>query len=183
MKPLALMAPPGSVEISTAGSVKKPSPSAEAAQQFEQIFLRKMLSQMMQTAKLGSQSNVAGSGVYDSMVVDALAGSLSQKGGIGLAAIIEKRLERGLGTGNDDPTSEAGLPLGVGPATPMQGNTPPLPPPAVAERYMRELGDLGPVSAERLNQVLRNHSSPDPENRLSPLELNHPEPRVIRRTR
>lgn len=149
IKPLTLIAP--QTETSAAETLpKSPSPTAEAAQQFEQIFLRKLLSQLMQTAKLGGKSQAAGSGVYDSMVVDAMATTLSNKGGIGLAEIIQKRLE-----------SHPDAAAAVSQALPANEQAP----------------------AQRLDKVLKIHSSTDPSDRLFPTEAKHLSSLAPRRTR
>jgi Rod binding domain-containing protein len=77
------------------------SKAQEAAAQFEQIFLRKLVGSLMESAKFGMRSQMPGSGVYDSMVVDALAGSISSKGGIGLAALVQRRIDEAMGKQSD----------------------------------------------------------------------------------
>jgi Rod binding domain-containing protein len=71
-----------------------PAPSAEilrAARDFEQIFLRKMLSVLEKTGRpTTSGSMTSGSDIYSSMVVNALAESVSAGGGIGLGDFIAK---------------------------------------------------------------------------------------------
>jgi flagellar protein FlgJ len=72
------------------------APNAEAlhaARQFEQIFLRKMLSVLEKTGRPGNGgAATAGSDVYSSMVVNALAEAISSGGGIGLADVIARSL-------------------------------------------------------------------------------------------
>ncbi|HKQ70266.1 MAG TPA: rod-binding protein [Polyangiaceae bacterium] len=68
-------------------------PSAEtvkAAREFEQIFLRKMLSSLEKTGRANKDggSLTSGGDVYSSMVVGALADAVSAAGGIGLADLI-----------------------------------------------------------------------------------------------
>jgi Rod binding domain-containing protein len=67
--------------------------SAEAAQEFEQIFLRQMLGALMKTTRLGPDSAMPGTDIYDSMVVDALSGSIAKSGGLGLAEIVQRSLD------------------------------------------------------------------------------------------
>jgi Rod binding domain-containing protein len=149
IKPLALISAPDQTRAA-AGTPKANSPEADAAQQFEQIFLRKMLSQLMETTKMGGKSQMAGSGVYDSMVVDALAGSISASGGLGLAAVIQKRLEAH---------------------------------PAAANAISATLPENAQPPAQRLDQILKIHSSADPSDRLFQPEAQHLDPKVLRRTR
>jgi Rod binding domain-containing protein len=61
-------------------------PAAKAAKELEGVFLRQLLS----TAKFGGAK--AGS-TYGGMAVDALASGLSDAGGVGLAAMIERSLD------------------------------------------------------------------------------------------
>jgi flagellar protein FlgJ len=73
-----------------------PAPSAEtlkAARDFEQIFLRKMLSVLEKTGRpaTGGAMN-GGKDIYSSMVVNALAESVSAGGGIGLADFIAQSM-------------------------------------------------------------------------------------------
>jgi peptidoglycan hydrolase FlgJ len=120
MRELSLIAPPVGPSPLARPAEQVASQGTEAAQQFEQIFLRQLVGSLMQTAKLGGHSQMAGSGVYDSMVVDALASSISAKGGIGLAQLIQQRIDQaGAVRGGTVPgSSEPGaiLPLPPNPA-------------------------------------------------------------------
>jgi Rod binding domain-containing protein len=62
------------------------------AREFEQIFLRKMLSSLEKTGKnTGGASSASSAGdAYGSMVVSALAEAVSKGGGIGLAEVIAR---------------------------------------------------------------------------------------------
>lgn len=61
----------------------------KAAREFEQIFLRKMLSSLEKTGRAKGDGAVsAGGDVYSSMVVGAIADAVSSAGGIGLADLI-----------------------------------------------------------------------------------------------
>jgi len=63
----------------------------KAAREFEQIFLRKMLSSLEKTGRPQNGGSVtSGADVYSSMVVGALADAMSAAGGIGLADLIVK---------------------------------------------------------------------------------------------
>lgn len=64
----------------------------EAARQFEAVFLRQMLSCLEKTTSMQGAKQ-AGSNLYGSMMVDAVADAVSRAGGIGLAAMLTKTLE------------------------------------------------------------------------------------------
>lgn len=125
MRELTLLAPPMGPSPLARPAEQVASKGSEAAQQFEQIFLRQLVGSLMQTAKTGGKSQMAGSGVYDSMVVDALATSISAKGGIGLAELIEQRMDQagaergGKVPGSSEPGAMLPLPSNSasGPAT------------------------------------------------------------------
>lgn len=113
MKPLTFVDPSAT---RAAAPLERPAPkpdsgAVDAAQKFEQIFLRRMVGSLMQTAKLGGGSKVAGSEMYDSMIVDALSTSLSTAGGLGLAQVIQERLDAKMGQRADsrELTTEANL--------------------------------------------------------------------------
>jgi Rod binding domain-containing protein len=64
----------------------------DASRQFEAVFLRQMLSCLEKTTStLGGKD--AGSNIYGSMMVDAVADAVSQAGGIGLGAMLKRTLE------------------------------------------------------------------------------------------
>jgi flagellar protein FlgJ len=69
-----------------------------AAQQFEAIILRQMLTPAIEPLMShglggGNQANAGGGGgIYGYLVTDVLASSLSKGGGLGLARILEKQL-------------------------------------------------------------------------------------------
>ncbi|HVZ35558.1 MAG TPA: rod-binding protein [Polyangiaceae bacterium] len=62
----------------------------KVAQQFEAIFLRKLMSGLEKSGGLGGSST--GSQVYGSMMVGALADSAAKSGGLGLADLVMKSL-------------------------------------------------------------------------------------------
>ena len=64
----------------------------DASRQFEAVFLRQMLSCLEKTASVQGGKD-AGSKLYGSMMVDAVADAVSRAGGIGLAAMLKKTLE------------------------------------------------------------------------------------------
>ncbi len=105
MKPtLSAIAQPHSLaDLNRSGQPQAP-PTAEAAKQFEEIFLRKMLSEVMKSAKMGGGSSVAGAEMYDSMVVDALSTAIADAGGLGLGDAVRERIEAQHGlTGGGEP--------------------------------------------------------------------------------
>ena len=80
----------------------------EASRQFEAVLLRQMLSSLERVA--GTQgSKEAGSNLYGSMMVDAVADAISRAGGIGIASMLKHSLEPQLGQGASN-GSKAGLP-------------------------------------------------------------------------
>lgn len=72
----------------------------QAARQFEAIFVRKMLSSL-EKAKVfgGSQSGSAGTEVYGSMMVGALADAATQGDGIGLSELVLRALTESTASG------------------------------------------------------------------------------------
>ena len=63
----------------------------KVAQQFEAIFLRKLLGGMEKSGGIGGSSS-AGAGVFKSMMVGALADGAADGGGIGLAEVVLKSM-------------------------------------------------------------------------------------------
>ena len=109
------------------------------AQEFEQIFIRKMLSSLEKTGqKQAGASASAGGDAYGSMVVSALAEAISKGGGVGLAEVIARAASQPVGIA---PTSGA-------PSTPAIQ----APPPSTAT-YPR------PAPARIVNE---NHDIQDP---------------------
>lgn len=99
---------------SGAGRVRARSPR-EVAQEFESLFLQQLLQLMRPKPEEGEEDGLfGGSGdAYLGMVDQALAQALAKRGGIGLAAPIEKYLEAaqekgGKGSSGDDPAAEVG---------------------------------------------------------------------------
>ncbi|HEY5957025.1 MAG TPA: hypothetical protein VIV60_10750 [Polyangiaceae bacterium] len=65
----------------------------QAAQDFEAVFLRQMLSALERTTKVGDKGpNVPGQQAYGSMIVDTVANAIAQSGGIGLSQVLAKAL-------------------------------------------------------------------------------------------
>jgi peptidoglycan hydrolase FlgJ len=73
----------------------------DAAQKFEAIFLRQMLSGLEKTNNIGKSGSPQGGagGIYGSMMVNSLAESISRSGGIGLADVIVRALQGSHPTG------------------------------------------------------------------------------------
>ena len=61
----------------------------EAAQQFEAVMLRRMLSSLEKTMKTEADK---GTSMYGSMMVDAMADAIVGSGGLGMAKVIEDSL-------------------------------------------------------------------------------------------
>jgi peptidoglycan hydrolase FlgJ len=84
--PTAATAPTGAK-----GSAAAPlSKEAKVAQEFESIFLRKMLAGLQKTTSMSGHA--PGADMYGQMITDAFADSMTQAGGIGLAQSIEANL-------------------------------------------------------------------------------------------
>ena len=88
-------AAPATPPAPTADAAKTLHAQKEAAQKFESIFLRQMLSSLEKTNKMGQSSGKGdgSGGIYGSMMVGSLADSISQSGGIGLADVILRALQ------------------------------------------------------------------------------------------
>jgi flagellar protein FlgJ len=66
----------------------------QAAQDFEAVFLRQMLSSLERTTKVSSQgSNLAGQGTYGSMIIDVVSEAVAKAGGLGLADTLAKAMD------------------------------------------------------------------------------------------
>jgi Rod binding domain-containing protein len=72
-----------SIKEKLAAKAKQPDPKmAHVAQQFEEVFVRQLLS----SAKMGGEKEEGG---FGAMTIDALATGVSQGGGLGIAKSIE----------------------------------------------------------------------------------------------
>ncbi|MEO8877787.1 MAG: hypothetical protein ABI461_19495 [Polyangiaceae bacterium] len=93
-----------SVPAKTNPAEKKGDPNiAKVASQFEQVFVRQLLS----AAKVGGSQE---SGGYGAMAVDALATGISQGGGLGIAAQIAAALDHSnLGATHAIPKTESAV--------------------------------------------------------------------------
>jgi len=96
MNPIAPVSLPSASAASAATEANKdskPKPEVlKAAREFEAIFLRSLLAPLEKSTQLSGRSQVAGQSAYGSMVVGALADSMSSAGGIGLTDIIAKAM-------------------------------------------------------------------------------------------
>ena len=88
-------------QASSGGNTSKPTKSSrdpvaikKAASQFEAIILRQLLAPSMESVMAGGLggSKDSGGSMYGYMLTDAMAGSLAQGGGLGLARMLEKQL-------------------------------------------------------------------------------------------
>ena len=93
-----------------------------AAQEFEAIFLRKMLACMEKSNKVDGQGSHSSSGdAYSSMIVGALADAVAAAGGIGLGQAILHSIETGQPTPKESPTPADKNPVSN---SPIQGSEP-----------------------------------------------------------
>ncbi len=93
MNPLAALGAAQSTQSAASPAEAKPRPEVmKAAREFEAIFIRAMLAPLEKSTKLGSESQMAGQSAYGSMVVGAMADSLSSAGGIGMAEVIARAM-------------------------------------------------------------------------------------------
>jgi peptidoglycan hydrolase FlgJ len=78
----------------SANSSRDPAAIKKAAGQFEAIILRQLLAPTIEPIMNGGLGGTGGTGgsIYGYMLTDALAGSLSKGGGLGLGAMLEKQL-------------------------------------------------------------------------------------------
>jgi Rod binding domain-containing protein len=77
------------------------------AREFEQIFIRKMLSSLEKAGQKDGASGAAGGSAYGGMVVSALAEAVSKGGGVGLAEVIARAASQPAGSaGPKAPSSD-----------------------------------------------------------------------------
>ena len=93
MNPLSAISKADGAQATTA---TRPEPRPEvmkAAREFETIFLRSLLGSLEKTTSSGTTGSAkTGQSTYGSMVVGALADSMSGAGGIGLAEVIARAM-------------------------------------------------------------------------------------------
>ena len=87
------------------------------AREFEQIFIRKMLSSLEKTGSKEGAPGTSGGGAYGSMVVSALAEAVSKGGGVGLAEVIARAASQNGGVAGPAAPSTADLQAAVAKAT------------------------------------------------------------------
>ena len=67
----------------------------KAAQEFEAIFVRKVLSELHKTTKLsGQKKQMAGAEMYDTMWLNEVSASLAKGGGFGVGRVIKESMVR-----------------------------------------------------------------------------------------
>jgi len=144
--PLAISS---TIQGAAASAPKPGTPSAEtlkAAREFEQIFLRKMLSSLEKSGRAASGSSSTGSEVYSSMVVNSLAESISSAGGIGLADVIARAMTQPTAppasTSTKSPTSTTATTSVAAPATEV--SSVPLPASSSSSHHELRLGSTRP---------------------------------------
>jgi peptidoglycan hydrolase FlgJ len=120
-RPIPLTTPPITSErkpvATTANTAER-----RAAQEFEAIFLRKMLACMEKSSKVDGQgSHSSSADAYSSMIVGALADAVAAAGGIGLGQSILHTLESGKPAAQDSPTKTDKTPNSN---SPTQGSEP-----------------------------------------------------------
>jgi flagellar protein FlgJ len=79
----------------------------KVAEQFEAIFLRKLMSGLEKSGSLGGTPST-GSQIYGSMMVGAFADKAAEGGGLGLAALVLKSLLPTVGRGASASSTTAG---------------------------------------------------------------------------
>lgn len=72
---------------------------AEAAKQFEAVFIRQMLSSLEKTTGSSADTHTSGGAIYGSMVVNTVADAIANAGGLGLASLLTKSVQAGQGQG------------------------------------------------------------------------------------
>jgi Rod binding domain-containing protein len=90
------IAPDASTATPPSDEQKRAHQAKDAAQKFEAIFLRQMLAGLEKMNKVGGKGPGSGGsagGIYGSMMVNSLADSISQSGGIGLSDVIMRALQ------------------------------------------------------------------------------------------
>ena len=96
---------------------------AEVARQFEAVLLRQMLQQTRKSvATSSSTSGDSTSGIYDDMINNQLADSISRSGGLGLAKSLQTQL-----THQTLPSADAPNPAAAAPVTRQDGKRGPNP--------------------------------------------------------
>jgi Rod binding domain-containing protein len=93
MNPLTAISNTGAAPEASATRAEPRPEVLRAAREFETIFLRSLLGSLEKTTSSGTSGSMkSGQSTYGSMVVGALADSMSGAGGIGLAEVIAKAM-------------------------------------------------------------------------------------------
>lgn len=66
---------------------------ADATQQFESILLKQMLQALERTTKVSPEGAGAGQSLYGSIIVDVVADSIANSGGLGLGQMMERAID------------------------------------------------------------------------------------------
>ena len=98
----------GLAKLRAQASDKSPEANKEVARQFEALFLQTMLKAMRQASQLSELTDGEQTRFYQDMYDKQIALDLARKGGIGLAAIIERQLGGQAGRATD-PSAAAPL--------------------------------------------------------------------------
>ncbi len=115
----ALALPPPIVPALGAGIAARPRSMREAAEEFEAVFLSRMLAPVFE--QLGDDPLMGGGQagrIYQGLLVDELGRAMAKAGGIGLADAVYRELVKaqaaahGDGRGNDAASTAGGLPAG-----------------------------------------------------------------------
>lgn len=112
---LELTEPRVTGEPSFAELAKKHPDAASAAQQFEAVFLKQLLSSVEKVSSIGAKSETQ-SAVVGSMMTGALSEQLSTAGGIGLSEVILRAMVSHL----PEPTPTPSPPSANGPLSAME---------------------------------------------------------------
>jgi Rod binding domain-containing protein len=81
----------------------------QAALQFEELLVRKLAEDLVESAGLdGGEEGEAASSVYTDMLPDALAASIRQGGGLGLAAELQRAIAPEVSSSTEPAAADAG---------------------------------------------------------------------------
>ena len=103
MNPLApLPAGSAAAALEAAGESQKPDGARQkadaqldkVAQEFEAIFVRKVLGELQKTTKLSGQAKMPGADMYESIWLNEVSSSLAKSGGFGVGRMLKETLAR-----------------------------------------------------------------------------------------
>jgi Rod binding domain-containing protein len=66
----------------------------KVAQEFEAIFVRKVLGELQKTTKLSGQAKIPGADMYESIWLNEVSNSLAKSGGFGVGRMLKETLAR-----------------------------------------------------------------------------------------